>query len=102
MQSLVTLIVMLILWYGRKVTLYHAGKIIAIGTVRFISDQWLTLRCVSMSHVPEHKGKLAISRNRIDIFRLYEEGDEKHLEALQYDKNALMRGIAPTIDGAED
>jgi len=99
MQSFVSMIVMMIMWYRRRITLYQGGKVIAIGTMRFISDQWVTIRDVTMAD-GRKIGTLAVGRNRIDLFWRYRPGDEKDLESVSRQRptptpeTALQRGLA--------
>lgn len=84
MWGIVSMCVMMTLWYRRRITLYQNGRIIGIGRVRFISDHWVTLRDVQIAGLgdSERIETLAFSRNRIDLFWRYRPGDEGRLEQL--------------------
>lgn len=81
MWSLVSMIIMTCLWQGRRVALYQHGKIFAIGKIMHISDQWVVVSDVLMAE-GARKNRLAVSRNRIDSFWRYRDGDERHLVPL--------------------
>lgn len=81
MWGLVSMIIMTCLWEGRRVVLYQHGKIFAIGRVLLISDQWVVISKVLMAEGAQ-KSRLTVSRNRIDSFWRYREGDERHLVPL--------------------
>lgn len=101
MWGLVSMIVMSCLWQGRRVTLYQQGKVFAIGRVIFVSDQWLNIRDVEMAN-SVHKGRLAVSRNRVDAYWYYHEGDEKLLAPIGIlDEPALRLVMEGDEDSAE-
>ena len=84
MRSLVGMIIMFVHFWRRKVTLYQKGFIIAIGQVSFAGDQWVVLRNVQVILEGERQtlSRLAVSRNNIDLFRPYVEGDDNRLQPL--------------------
>lgn len=78
MWNLVSMFIMWTLWQRRRVTLCQHGRIVAIGKVVHISDHWLVINDVAMANGQRIR-QLCVSRNRIDAFWRFQDGDDSRL-----------------------
>ena len=81
MWNLWTMIVLMCVWRGKRVAFLQQGKVVCIGTVMLISNDWLLLRDVLISG--GHRALFMVGRNRIDGIWEYHQGDEKLITTME-------------------
>ena len=87
------MVVMMCLWRGKRVSFHQQSRLVCIGTVMLISNDWLLLKDVVMAD-GRMVTRFAVSKNRVEGFCDCPPKDEKRLTSKLEDA-APAGGAAP-------